>query len=372
MKKKLVFIGHIYHKKTNSANFFLELLKSKYEVYHMIYDSKTKKISGDEAAYSEKFTVLVLYQEPAPVKLLKKKFDFEYGVYVPMYDGTGEASDQFWLGYKEFNIINFSRTLHKRLFNMGLSTHYIQYFPPNAPSMIRGKDDKAFFWQRRDNINIHTVCSLLEQTPVKKIHIHKAVDPGHHYIEPTKIQKKIYEFSYSSWYEKKEDMVKDIEDAGVYIAPREYEGIGMSFLEAMAMGKCVIAPDHPTLNEYIVHGVNGYLYDLNNVKPIEELEIKKIQKNAYAFICKGYQQWNKRKYYILKWLEEDPKIDKKRLKQMYKGKQMTGRHYLAGKILLIAQDGETFRLFGIFKISEDTVMRMKKVRDFICTGIKKR
>ena len=48
--------------------------------------------------------------------------------------------------------------------------------------------------------------------------------------------------------------------AGIYFAPRLYEGIGISFLEAMAMGKAVVAPDNPTMNEYVTHNVNGFLY----------------------------------------------------------------------------------------------------------------
>jgi hypothetical protein len=35
----------------------------------------------------------------------------------------------------------------------------------------------------------------------------------------------------------------------------------MSFLEAMAMGLCVVAPRAPTMSEYIEDGVNGLLYD---------------------------------------------------------------------------------------------------------------
>jgi glycosyltransferase involved in cell wall biosynthesis len=47
----------------------------------------------------------------------------------------------------------------------------------------------------------------------------------------------------------------------VFVAPRRFEGIGLSFLEAMARGQVVIAENNATMNEYIVHDVNGLLYE---------------------------------------------------------------------------------------------------------------
>ena len=49
--------------------------------------------------------------------------------------------------------------------------------------------------------------------------------------------------------------------ANVYFAPRLEEGIGQTFLEAIRWGRCVVAADNRTINEYIIHGVNGLLYD---------------------------------------------------------------------------------------------------------------
>lgn len=354
LKRKLVYVGHEYHKKTNSVNFLLEILKSKYEVYCVSYREDTRKFYGDKRIREEHFDVLLLFQMPVSVKLLKKVFCFDHGVYIPMYDGTGEAPVDFWLDYREFNIINFSRALHERLLKIGLSSHYVQYFPKVAPEFVAGKADKAFFWQRRDTINIHTVCDLLAQSCVKEIHIHQAADPGQNFISPKKIEENIYHITYSSWYEKKEDMLRDVEKAAVYIAPREYEGIGMSFLEAMAMGKCVIAPDHPTMNEYIIHGVNGYLYDMDHVRAIGNPDLKKIQKNAYIFMKKGFHTWERRKYKILDWLEQDAKINDRLLKKAYRKKSVVGKKYLAGKLY--------YKLFGKTGLDKNVINLIKKLK----------
>ena len=54
----------------------------------------------------------------------------------------------------------------------------------------------------------------------------------------------------------------------------------MGFLKAMAMGRCVIAPNTPTMNEYIEDGINGFLYDLRNLSPLKIENVREIQKNA--------------------------------------------------------------------------------------------
>jgi glycosyltransferase involved in cell wall biosynthesis len=69
-----------------------------------------------------------------------------------------------------------------------------------------------------------------------------------------------------------------IKQAGIYIAPRKLEGIGISFLETMVMGKAVIAQDAPTMNEYIENGINVYLVDFNKPEPIDLSNIEWVQK----------------------------------------------------------------------------------------------
>ena len=45
----------------------------------------------------------------------------------------------------------------------------------------------------------------------------------------------------------------------------------MTFLEAMAHGKAVIAADRPTMNEYILHGCNGFLFSTRFPRPLRGL-----------------------------------------------------------------------------------------------------
>lgn len=132
---------------------------------------------------------------------------------------------------------------------------------------------------------------LFADYPLELLHVHKALDPQQSFIVPEKQYARKTE--YSDWYEHKEDMMNDIAGCAFYVAPREKEGIGMSFLEAMAMGRAVIAPNQATMNEYIKDGENGYLYDLGNPEPLMLKDVRKVQKNCRNYIKTGYARWQR-------------------------------------------------------------------------------
>lgn len=303
MKKKLLYIGHAYHNKTKSTQFLKDMLEAKYEVEIFDFDPYNDNIQTHFRSLAGKsFDVLVIFQIMPSLAQLKKVIKFKKSVFFPMYDGVPERDNPIWLEYKNTQIINFSKTLYDELKQLGFSSHYIQYFPKPIKIKNLGNEKSVFFWQRITPINIHTVEQLLNGDKIKHIHIHKALDPKHEFVKPTANMP--WKITYSEWFDTKEEMLKTQQQSAIYIAPRLYEGIGMSFLEAMAMGRCVIAPDHPTMNEYIKNGETGYLYDYNNPKPIDLNDIKKIQQNTIKFIEEGYARWEKEKGKILEWIEE--------------------------------------------------------------------
>ena len=185
-----------------------------------------------------------------------------------------------------------------------LSSYYIQYFPKPAVIDNYGEEDAVFFWQRREKINTKTIEKVLNASEINKLYLHAAPDPENKVPEPSKKwEGKIVN---SSWFETKEEMQNYIQKAALYFAPREFEGIGMSFLEAMAAGRCVIAPDNPTMNEYIKNGETGYLYNLKSPEKINLNSIRKIQEAYYKYISDGFKKWESQKLEILKWLETSP------------------------------------------------------------------
>lgn len=300
--KKLLYVGHNYHLKTKSTKFLMEMFEENYEVSYVSFDPYKKEYVGIEEARGQEFDVLLVFQIQLTEDFLTRNFRFKQGVFFPMYDSIATNPGNPWREYRHFKIINFSRTLHEMLIKKGYKSYYIQYFPEPFNIKNEGNIKSIFYWQRMEKININVVNKLFENMEIDHIHLHKAMDPMQSFIKPDEeTEKKI---TYSEWFDTADEMRSIMQESAFYIVPRQYEGIGMSFLEAMAMGRCVVAPDYPTMNEYIKDGENGILYNLDDIKPVTIDDVRRIQKNAYNYITNGYNEWTSRKQEILKWIEE--------------------------------------------------------------------
>ena len=305
--KKLIFIGHEFHKKTKSSDFLQKLLAEKYEV-ETFYINPYKISETDFTHITGKtFDLLILWQVMPSLEGLRKYIRFKQCAFFPMYDNTKTLNSHLWNEYKNCNIINFSKAFHKTCKEGGLSSYYIQYFPKPADILDEGDEKSIFFWQRSDKITTKTLEKVIDIKKIDKLYLHKNTDPKNKFIPPSKnLESKVV---YSSWFDTKDEMQKYIQKSALYFAPRRYEGIGMSFLEAMAAGRCVIAPDYPTMNEYIKNRETGFLYDYKRPELLTLSNIRKIQKNTSEYIKQGYEKWEKEKYKIFEYIESEPVTD---------------------------------------------------------------
>ncbi len=299
--KKIVYIGHSYHIKTKSTVFLIEYLKQFFEVEEILDESWLGKSFPDLSFIDESYLGVIFFQL-LPSKDIIRNIKNDNIIYFPMCDQSGRLDFGYWNNYRDLKIINFSKALHEKLAKWGFESMLVQYFP-KPDDFIPGDKKEVFFWQRLTKLNINTVAKLFGKNDVK-IHIHKAVDPYQKFIQPSKDDEKKYQITYSDWFETRAEMLDVIKQKGIYIAPREYEGIGMSFLEAMAMGKVVIAADNPTMNEYIEHGKNGFLFNLKNPKELNLSNIEQIHKNTYEFMRQGYDKWEKEKIKIIDFIKQ--------------------------------------------------------------------
>lgn len=298
--KKIVFIAHSYHKKTKSHLPITRYLKQFFDLEIHFDDSWQGKPFIDLSFINRSYLAVIFWQNIPPRNLLDKVKN-ENIIFFPMYDGVPH-NFEFWEEYRELKIISFSKSLHQIITKWDLDSLYIQYFP-KPQKFTPGNNNEVFFWQRIKKINISTIIKLFDHRNIK-IHIHKTVDPGFVFIKPSKEEEKKYSITYSDWFKTKDDMLNLIKKKGIYIAPREYEGIGMSFLEAMTMGKAVIAADNPTMNEYIKHNKTGYLFNLSNPQKIDLSNINKIQRNTHDYITRGYKKWNVERYKIVDFIKK--------------------------------------------------------------------
>lgn len=302
--KKLLYVKHAFHNKTKSNNFLQDILRKNYEIEFFDFDNDNDSLERFKELEYREFDTIILFQIMPPISLLQKYVKFKHIAFFPMYDATHFFNRSIWNEYRDCNIINFSSTLHKKCKDLGLSSYYIQYFPEPAEVKDEGDEKSLFFWQRREKIDTNTIRKVINAKQIKKLYLHSAPDPENKVPEPSKIWNgKIIK---SSWFDTKDEMQTYIQQAALYFAPREFEGIGMSFLEAMAAGRCVIAPDNPTMNEYIKNGETGFLYNLKFPQKINLKGIRTIQHAAREYITEGYQKWETKKYDILEWIENSP------------------------------------------------------------------
>lgn len=303
MKKRVLYLGLQFHLRTKSNVFLLDMLREVYDIEQYYYDLDGQPVFNIDEVTQKSYDFLICWQVMLPKTELNK---FHYGkrILFPMYDQVAWMPDEEWKAYYDFTIISFSKTLYNKLVGQGFQAYYIQYFPEPLEVKNWGDEHSLFFWQRISSIHSSLLMKVCDNLGLRSLHVHKSLDPGHFY---TRLNDNYEcEVTVTKWLENKKDLVTLIQQSAYYAAPRLYEGIGMSFLEAMAQGRCVIAPDHSTMNEYIMNGKTGILYDYSVLEAVSKPKVREIQKNTYDYMCEGFSKWKEQRYSILDWIEEKP------------------------------------------------------------------
>lgn len=300
---KIAYIDHSYHRHTRSTDFVPEILRKADDVA-VFWDTswETGAISGSLIRDLSDFEpdIVVFFQVLWPRKVLDR-LGIKRSVMIPMYDGEYYRSANGWREYLGHQFISFSRAISESLRQAGMDAPYFQYFP-EVPSIgedetsIGGEETGAnefsgFYWHRRDNLGWGKVSRLCQNYTWKSFYIHNTPDPESHPVPADAQLSGCSDFSIGEWFEKREELFLKIAHADAYFAPRLREGIGMSFLEAMALGCCVIAPDYPTHNEYLDHGETGILYDPNRPELTESFDLKAIGERGAQYAKEGRVQW---------------------------------------------------------------------------------
>lgn len=214
--------------------------------------------------------------------------------FIPMWDGVMHADYGFWEPLRRVRIISFAWSLHERLRNWGFNSFQTQYFPDPARfepvtdfSRLRG-----FLWQRRPEFGWPQVRALAKQVDWEWFNLHVGIDPTYGQIDPPDIsQIRRHDIRLTRFSVDPGQSRALTRQANVYFAPRSSEGIGMSFLEAMARGQCVVAANAPTMSEYMTHGVTGLLYDIHKLEPLDFSRAAEIGAAARRHVEIGYESW---------------------------------------------------------------------------------
>lgn len=309
MRLRAAFIGLSFHQKTQSSKFFIDIIKQHYAL-DIFFDESWLPggAAPDWDHISEQSYDLIIFWQYFRNAEIMHNIRCPNKVFVPMYDGMQYKTRFYWKQFKGVKIVSFCFKLHEKFVKYGLNSFYIQYYPrPMQVSSVNKNDDKlkVFFWLRTGQPSWKTVKGWLQNAPKVKVHLHLKPDPLCKVKQPDKKDIEDYNITITDWFEHKNDYLKKVSEADIFIAPRLREGIGMSFLEAMSLGKCVIGFNKPVLNEYIWHNKNGLLFSKS--QGLAELPIDRIHvlgKEASESIKVGYFEYQDRLNELIRYLND--------------------------------------------------------------------
>ena len=289
---KIALIDHSYHQKTRSTDFFVREVLAGHKVDHFWDDSWQERPGVDIAPIlAGQYDRIIVWQVEKPVERLLRHGAGNV-VFVPMWDGANMMDVSDWRRLSGARVLSFCYELHRVVKLAGLASTYAQYWPdPNGFAEIADFSAlRGFFWQRQPEIGWREISALIGQQPFERIHVHRAEDPGAP-REPLP-ESPDGRITSSTWFENPADLQALLGRHNVYFAPRVLEGIGFSFIEAMCRGMAVIAPDKPTMNEYITDGVNGLLWTHGEPSELNFSHAARLGRNARESALIGRGRWN--------------------------------------------------------------------------------
>ncbi|WP_213952848.1 glycosyltransferase family 4 protein [Variovorax sp. dw_954] len=297
---RVAYVDHSFHRTTRSTAFLPEILARHGHQVDLLWDDAWR--GGAAVAWSEvqAHDVVIMFQSYCPPPDAYFRRVHPNVIYIPMLDQFGLSQgplfnlSSFWEPFQGCKVLNFSNATHCMTTAFGIASHLIRYYQPVQETAAPPQQGlHGFFWLRREQqLPWETIRALVSGTAFDSFHIHLATDPGTAPPQsPSAGDVARHHITTSTWFEDKADLNAVMARANVYFAPRLEEGIGQSFLEAMGRGQCVVAPDFGTMNEYIVPGVNGLLYDPRNPGPLDFSDAVALGAQARRGTVEGRARW---------------------------------------------------------------------------------
>lgn len=297
---RIAYVDHSFHKKTLSTGFLPEILRRHGHAVDYFWDESWSGGSPVTWGAVANHDAVIMFQAYSPILEQYYRQLHPNVIFIPMLDQFGIWRgplfnlSRFWEPFQGSKIISFSGAVHAIAVSNGISSYQCRYYQKVAEKDLSETDGMhGFFWLRReDQIPWKTIRTLISESNFDSFHIHLASDPGSPQPElPSEDDIGRFKITTSTWFKEKTEIEKVLMRANVFFCPRMEEGIGQSFLEALSRGQCVVAPNHGTMNEYILHGVNGLLYDRSNSEPLCFDHSKLIGRTARKSVAIGRRQW---------------------------------------------------------------------------------
>jgi hypothetical protein len=181
-----------------------------------------------------------------------------------MWDQVRDYDAAWWRALPgELRVVAFSDAVAGRARDAGLRVLRLRYAPdPDAlaPAPWDGPRT-AFYWNRTGLAGPRLLERLCRAWRLDRLLFRGRLDPGADpaaaYALPPRLGRTTVETV--GFFDDAAEYQRLMDGVNVYLAPRAAEGVGLTFLEALARGCAVLALDAPTMNEYIRHGQTGLL-----------------------------------------------------------------------------------------------------------------
>jgi glycosyltransferase involved in cell wall biosynthesis len=185
-------------------------------------------------------------------------------VWIPMWDHARIYEQDWWDELpRNLRVVAFSGPVRRRAEAAGLDAISLEFFldPAQLPRADWDGDRVAFYWNRTGLLSRAALERLCRGLGVSKLLFRSRLDPRIperlHYELPPRIGKtEVVTIDPRG----RDEYIEVTSAANLVVAPRACEGVGLTFLEGMARGCCVLGFDAPTMNEYIRDGENGLLF----------------------------------------------------------------------------------------------------------------
>jgi hypothetical protein len=291
VKKKpiLAFVDHPFHKKTRSSFFIREILKKKFTIKNFWSENINYKCL---IKFDNIFFWQVFLNFNNLIKLKKKNI-----IWAPMYDSLAIFDKNIFKICKIFNnvkILSFTDEINKICSNEKIKFLSLKYMIKPVKSNFSNKIN-IFFWYRGE-VKITDWISQINKYDYNKIYYYNLPDPCYSGEKLSKKFKDKYKISVinGNYKSSNEFYQKTLKKCQVYIAPRKREGIGMSIIEAMSLGKYLIGYNENTLNQYIKNNKLG-MFIKSNLINLDKNYIRLNTKYRYNYYKKIYRLWNVKK-----------------------------------------------------------------------------
>ncbi len=308
---KIGYVDHSFHRNTKSSAFLPEILRKHGHSVDVFWDEAWQGRAPVNWSSVQSHDVVIMFQSYCPPAGKRFRQLHPNVIYIPMLDQFAQWRKppfnltDFWEPFQGSKVLNFSNAVHCLTRGFGIASYVVRYFPPVAQYPQRLNDGlHGFFWLRRDReLSWEILRRLIGNVRFDSLHIHLAVDPGTPSARlPFDVDIARHNVTTSTWFENKADLETVLARANVFFAPRLEEGIGLSFLEAMARAQCVVAPNNGTMNEYIQSGFNGLLFDPENPQPLDFSTISELGVMAKNCVLKGRAEWERAEEHLLKFI----------------------------------------------------------------------